>query len=126
MNFDQTWIVEHPQTGGYRFIDPVTRERILFLPAFMARELFDFMLSEYQEIPTRQEDAPAIEHLREQNETILRLRAHIEEARNAWWSATTQGDNGLVYTDKIEDAMDDIWSAIGHADWTPDSVGEVD
>ena len=50
---------------------------------------------------------------------IERLRGQIEEARNAWWSATAQGDSGLIYTDKIEDAMDDIWSAIGHADWTP-------
>lgn len=49
-----------------------------------------------------------------------RLKAKIEEARAAWWSATEQGDNGLVYTDRIEDAMDDIWSAIGHADLTPD------
>ncbi|MDH5132860.1 MULTISPECIES: hypothetical protein [unclassified Microbacterium] len=51
---------------------------------------------------------------------IERLRGQIEEARMAWWSATEQGDNGLVYTDKIEDAMDDIWSAIGHADWEPE------
>jgi len=50
---------------------------------------------------------------------VERLRGQIEEARSAWWSATEQGDNGLIYTDKIEDAMDDIWSAIGHADWTP-------
>jgi hypothetical protein len=49
-----------------------------------------------------------------------RLRDKIEEARIAWWSATEQGDNGLIYTDRIEDAMDDIWSAIGHADWSPD------
>ncbi len=54
-------------------------------------------------------------------EEVLRLRGQIEEARTAWWSATEQGDNGLVYTDRIEDAMDDIWSAIGHVDWTPES-----
>lgn len=56
---------------------------------------------------------------------VLRLRGQIEEARNAWWSATEQGDNGLVYTDRIEDAMDDIWSAIGHVDWTPDHTEEA-
>jgi len=56
-------------------------------------------------------------------QVIERLRGQIEEARNAWWSATEQGDNGLVYTDRIEDAMDGIWSAIGHADWTPDAAG---
>jgi hypothetical protein len=52
-------------------------------------------------------------------DTIVKLRDQIEEARNAWWSATEQGDNGLIYTDRIEDAMDDIWSAIGHAEWMP-------
>jgi hypothetical protein len=51
---------------------------------------------------------------------VLSLRDQIEQARIAWWSAVEQGDNGLIYTDRIEDAMDDIWSAIGHADWTPD------
>ncbi|MEW1990742.1 hypothetical protein [Microbacterium sp. NPDC078849] len=59
----------------------------------------------------------------EDAQTIQRLRGQIEEARMAWWSATEQGDNGLVYTDKIEDAMDDIWSAIGHADWEPGAAG---
>lgn len=58
-------------------------------------------------------------------ETNQRLRDQIEEARHAWWAATEQGDDGLLYTDKIEDAMDDIWSAIGHADWTPDVAGGV-
>jgi hypothetical protein len=55
-------------------------------------------------------------------EENLRLRGQIEQARNAWWSATEQGDNGLVYTDRIEDAMDDIWSAIGHAAWNPNRL----
>jgi PTH2 family peptidyl-tRNA hydrolase len=50
---------------------------------------------------------------------LVALRDRIEEARTAWWSATEQGDNGLIYTDRIADAMDDIWSAIGHADWEP-------
>lgn len=60
----------------------------------------------------------------EMQDEILRLRGQIEEARTAWWSATEQGDNGLVYTDQIEAAMDDIWSAIGHADWQPGSEGQ--
>lgn len=54
-----------------------------------------------------------------ETETIERLRGQIGEARSAWWSATEPGDSGLIYTDRIEDAMDDIWGAIGHADWSP-------
>jgi hypothetical protein len=50
---------------------------------------------------------------------VDRLRAQVEAAREAWWSGTEQGDTGLVYTDRIEDAMDAIWDAIGHAEWTP-------
>lgn len=53
------------------------------------------------------------------SEESAELRARIERAREAWWSATEQGDSGLVYTDRIEDAMDAIWDEIGHADWTP-------
>src|SRR5690606_16504385 len=49
---------------------------------------------------------------------VDRLRAQVEAAREAWWSGTEQGDTGLVYTDRIEDAMDAIWDVIGHADWT--------
>jgi hypothetical protein len=52
---------------------------------------------------------------------VEKLRGQIEEARSAWWSATEQGDNGLIYTDRVEGAMDETWSAIGHADWTPAS-----
>lgn len=60
-------------------------------------------------------------------ETIAKLRDQIEQARNAWWSATEQGDNGLVYTDRIEDAMDEIWNAIGDAGWLPvEQEGETD
>lgn len=54
-----------------------------------------------------------------------RAQMQVEEARTAWWSATEQGDSGLVYTDRIEDAMDEIWSAIGSSDWLPvESEGE--
>lgn len=60
-------------------------------------------------------------HRFETEQIAQNLRDKIEEARNAWWSATEQGDSGLIYNDRIEDAMDDIWSAIGHADWTPES-----
>ena len=56
---------------------------------------------------------------RDDARTIERLQDQIKEARTAWFSATEPGDDGLlVYTDKIEDAMDEIWSAIG----TPTAV----
>lgn len=58
-------------------------------------------------------------------EIIQKLRDQIEEARTAWWSAVEQGDDDLIYTDRIEDAMDEIWSAIGDAEWTPGEVGGV-
>jgi hypothetical protein len=60
----------------------------------------------------------------DQRDTIVKLSDQIEEARTAWWSAVTQGDNGLIYTDRIEDAMDDIWSAIGDAEWVPVNENE--
>jgi len=60
-------------------------------------------------------EALVVAHIEEAQE----LRARLEQAREAWWSATEQGEKGVVYTDRIESAMDDIWSEIGDATWTP-------
>lgn len=78
-----------------------------------------FRISELQELGEAQARIAELEA------GFERLQMQIEEARTAWWSATEQGDSGLVYTDRIEEAMDDIWSAIGGSDWVPvESEGE--
>lgn len=59
-------------------------------------------------------DESPTERLRDERDEAL---ATLAKVREAWWSAAEQGDTGIVYTERVEQAMDDIWTAI--ADESP-------
>lgn len=45
-------------------------------------------------------------------ERVQAAEAVIAEVTEAWWSGTEPGDDGILYTDQVEAAMDAIWAAL--------------